>query len=282
LESNISNANSHSPQVLKLNKDKIEIKSHFKVIKLLVTDLDGCISHPFNPPNWNAISQIKDLNEQSEESTVIPALTLCTGRPYPYAEAVAQWLNVRFPILFESGVGSYHPKTNNLLWSSIITPEIQDYFDEIRRWTEKEILPRYPNNLIEYTKKIDVGLVSPNKKDIMEMFDLMVERTKDRPDLVEVHNTDVSVNVIYKHCNKGTGLLWLSQLTGIEISEMAYIGDGMNDAPALELAPYSFAPFNSRIEAKNAAKMVLNSDSTHAVLEAYQFCINLNKSEGIQ
>lgn len=248
------------------------------MIKLLVSDVDGCISHPFNPPSWEAITQIKNWNESSSIDSVIPALTLCTGRPYPYAEAVAQWLNIRYPIIFESGVGMYHPKTNDLYWSDIITPEIQAYFGELRKWTESEILPKFPNNLIEYTKKIDVGLVSPNKNDIKAMFELMVERTKDRPDLVEVHNTDVSVNVIYKWCNKGTALEWLSQKTGILVSEMAYIGDGMNDAPALELAPFSFAPANARPEAKLAAKVVLTSDSTRAVLDAYKWCISYNES----
>ena len=126
------------------------------MIKLFVSDLDGCISHPFIPPDWHAISEIKKLNESSESKLEIPALSLCTGRPYPYAEAVAQWLNVRYPILFESGIGCYHPKTNALLWSSIITPEIQEYFTELRKWTERVVLPQYPNTLIEFTKKIDV------------------------------------------------------------------------------------------------------------------------------
>lgn len=249
------------------------------MIQLIVTDLDGCISHPFQPPNWQAITEIKELNEQSEHNPLIPALTICTGRPYPYAEAVAQWLNVRHYVLFEAGTGVYHPKTNALLYSELITPEIQAYFDDLRVWAQNVLIPKYPNTLIEFAKKLDVGVVSPDFHVIMDVYQQMLEKTKDRPDLVEVHNTDVSVNAIYKNINKASGLKWLAELTGIGIHEMAYIGDGMNDAPALELAKLSFAPENARPEAKSAAKTVLSSDSTQAVLEAYKYCITYNRQQ---
>lgn len=247
------------------------------MIKLLVTDLDGCVSHPFNPPNWNAITQIKELNELSLTNPQIPALTICTGRPYPYAEAVAQWLNVRHYILFEAGSGVYHPKTNALKYSELITPEIQAYFDDLRQWAHNEIIPLFSDTLIELAKKLDVGVVSPDFSVIQQVYQKMLEKTADRQDIVEVHNTDVSVNAIYRNLNKGTGLEWLSQLTGISVNEMAYVGDGMNDAPALELAKFGFAPDNARPEAKDAADFVLKTDSTEAVLEAYEFCIDYNQ-----
>lgn len=247
------------------------------MIKLFVTDLDGCISHPFIPPNWNAITKIKELNEASLTDHTIPALTICTGRPYPYAEAVAQWLNVRYEIIFESGAGMYHPKTNDLIWSDIITPSIQTYFDELRAWTVKEVIPNYPNTLQEFTKKSDVGLVSPNVSHIMEMYQILLEKTKKERDWVEVHNTDISVNVIYKHCNKGTGINWLGELNGIKVSEMGFIGDGMNDVAALVQAKIGFSPSNGRPEAKESANIVLKTDSTEAVLEAYEYCITQNR-----
>lgn len=247
------------------------------MIKLFVTDLDGCISHPFIPPNWNAITKIKELNEASLSDPSIPALSICTGRPYPYAEAVAQWLNVRYHIIFESGAGMYHPKTNELIWCDIITPSIQAYFDELRVWTNKNVIPNYPNTLQEFTKRSDMGLVSPNTAYIMEMYNILLEKTHAERDWVEVHNTDISVNVIYKHCNKGTGINWLGELNGVSVSEMAFVGDGMNDTPALVQAKFGFSPSNGRIEAKKAADIVLKTESTEAVLEAYEYCIAQNR-----
>ncbi len=50
------------------------------MIKLFITDLDGCISMPFIPPKWDAIRKIIGLNQQSRTDLKIPPLTICTGR----------------------------------------------------------------------------------------------------------------------------------------------------------------------------------------------------------
>ena len=76
-------------------------------IKVFVTDLDGCMTDPFETPNWDAYTQIRALQIQSELDPSIPPMSLCTGRPMPYAEAQAQFLGLRLPFVFESG-GGYH------------------------------------------------------------------------------------------------------------------------------------------------------------------------------
>ncbi len=73
------------------------------MIKLFITDLDGCIAHPFLSPDWEALSKLKELNRLSKEREEIPALTICSGRPFPYVEAIGQWLGVEAPMIFESG-----------------------------------------------------------------------------------------------------------------------------------------------------------------------------------
>jgi hydroxymethylpyrimidine pyrophosphatase-like HAD family hydrolase len=84
------------------------------LIRLFVLDIDGCISHPFKTPDWESISEIRELNIRSRQEAEIPALTLCTGRPLPYAEAVAQWLDIRLPFVFESAL-LYHPVRQKIL-----------------------------------------------------------------------------------------------------------------------------------------------------------------------
>lgn len=84
-----------------------------RMIRLFVLDIDGCISHPFETPDWESISEIRELNRLSREVEEIPSLSLCTGRPFPYAEAVAQWLDIRLPFVFESAV-LFEPDTHRV------------------------------------------------------------------------------------------------------------------------------------------------------------------------
>jgi hypothetical protein len=65
------------------------------MIRLFVVDLDGCISFPFVTPDWEAINVIRDLNIASKHDPSIPPITICTGRPLPYAEAVAAYTTLR-------------------------------------------------------------------------------------------------------------------------------------------------------------------------------------------
>lgn len=248
-----------------------------KLIKLFVSDLDGCISHPFNPPNWNEISEIKEWNNQSDRDNTIPSLTLCTGRPLSYAEAVAQWLDVKQYIIFESGAGFYHPKINHLHWSKLIDPKALEYLNSLRDWAELEIVSKYPNMVIEFGKRADLGFVHSDENVIKEVIEQVEIKTRGKEHFIDINHTEVSINVLTKGVDKGTGIEWLSEYYGIGLDEMAYIGDGMNDVPAMKKCAFSFAPSNARELTKQAASHVFTVEATKAVFEAYKFLIEHNK-----
>lgn len=245
------------------------------MIKLFVTDLDGCISHPFKTPEWNAINRLRELNLMSRSDDKIPPLSICTGRPFPYAEAVAQWLDVRIPFVFESA-GLLHLEGQRI--ETAVNHHNGDLkpIYEMQKWLQEEILPNYPNTVVEFTKMMDAGVVSPDTKTIIKIHKVILDKIEtDQLDL-EVHTTDVSVNVLMPGNNKLRGLKMLGESLGVGLDEMAYIGDSGGDVVALKNVKRPFSPSNARQEAKDHSE-VLEEETTHAVLKAYETVIEYNR-----
>jgi HAD superfamily hydrolase (TIGR01484 family) len=248
-------------------------------MRLFIADLDGCIAHPFASPDWEAITELRRLirkGQAADHENGIPRFTICTGRPMPYAEAVAQWLSVDLPIIFESGGGLYDVRHNHIEWTPSLTEERLAQIEELKSWLQAEIIPQFDGLIPEFTKRTDVGLVHPRK----EVIDAVYPQVKryvlsEYPEFV-VHYTDVSINVLLSEFNKGTGVQRLSELLDIPLEEMAYIGDGTNDIPAMELVGHPFAPANARDEVKRVSGItVMEQEATRAVLGAFRRILNV-------
>ncbi|CAN5433830.1 HAD hydrolase family protein [soil metagenome] len=247
------------------------------MIKLFVTDLDGCISQPFKTPHWESINRLRELNIKSADDPAIPPITICTGRPFPYAEAVGQWLNIRYPFIFESA-GLYHWEDNRIETALDNTEESLAPINEVRRWLTEEVLPSYPNAILEFTKMMDAGIVCPDVSIVNEIHEKILGYIPENyPDL-EIHTTDVSVNILMPGNNKLLGLKMLGKHLNITLNEMAYIGDTGGDAVALREVKMPFAPINARKVAKDVAKVMI-SETTQAVLEAYNEVIAYNRNQ---
>ncbi|MGN8226110.1 HAD hydrolase family protein [Gracilimonas sp. BCB1] len=247
------------------------------MIKLFITDLDGCISHPFVSPNWDAVSKIKELNQRSREEEEIPALTICSGRPFPYVECVAQWLDVNIPMVFESGGGMYDFNTNEITWNPHFDDEAKAAVAEIQDWINGTLVKNYKGTYPEFAKYTDVGLVNPDPSKVALMHQEVLNYVPERYPMFEVHATDISVNIILKKANKGVGIRLLCELLEIDLNEVAYIGDSSGDMPGLEIVGKSFAPVNAKSFVKDAVDQV-TKETTEGVLEAFEELIAYNKS----
>lgn len=247
-----------------------------KPILLFVTDLDGCMTMPFEIPYWPDYTQIRTLQLQSQDDPSIPPMSICTGRPMPYAEAQAQFLGIRYPFVFESGGGLYDLTTNTLTWNPTVTDALTSDIEGIRAWVYDEIFPNFPGSIPEFAKFTDVGLIHRDKIVIDEIHTLATKKISQEYPHFEVHKTDVSVNIIVKKANKGEGLAYLSKMLEVDLSEMAYIGDSSGDIPGLERVGMAFAPSNAHETVKEVAHLVTSRPSTAGVLEAYHWIIQHN------
>lgn len=246
------------------------------MIKLFVSDLDGCLAYPFQSPEWKSISRIRELNLKSYDDEQIPKLTILSGRPMPYTEAIAQWMGVDVPMIFESGGGMYAFKDNELKWNQHFDKKARQSVVEIKEWMENNILKRYSKTIPEFAKFTDAGLINPSYKKIKLIHKEVHNYIKRNYPDFEVHHTEISVNVISRNSNKGEGLKMLADELRLDLSEIAYIGDTSGDVPALELAGMSFAPINATDYVKDIADIIV-AEATLGVLEAYEYVIDMNK-----
>lgn len=247
------------------------------MIRLFVTDLDGCLSHPFQPPAWEALLALMRLHAERPADPSIPPLSICTGRPLSYAEAVAQWLAVTTPILFESGSGMYDPVANRVTWAPGIDARTEAALERLRRRIHGELVGRFPGTVAEFGKQKDVGVTNPDARVIASLLAAVTEIVREDGDAeVEIHHTAVSVNVIPRAANKGAGLAWLAEHLDLPLAAMAYVGDSGGDISALRRAGMAFAPANAVDEVK-ALATVTGGEATAGVLEAYQAVIAHNR-----
>jgi len=246
------------------------------MIKLFVTDLDGCISFPFRSPDWDNMAQIRKLNEESKTNKIIPPLSICTGRPYPYAEAVAQWLHIDIPFVFESA-GLYLWSGNRIKTALKDEKKELEPINELRSWISNDVLPAFPSAAIEYTKKMDAGVVAPEKSVIDEIHQIIKERVENVYPALEIHITDVSVNVLLGGNNKLQGMKLLADEINISLDEIAYIGDTGGDIPALKEVKMAFCPSNATRAVKNISKE-MEGNTSDAVLAAYREIIEYNRT----
>ena len=247
------------------------------MVRFFVLDLDGSLAYPFESPDWQSVTLIRQFQLQSARDECIPALSLCTGRPLPYAEAVAQWLGIRNTIIFESGGGFYHPVTNELTWSPHFTREIEQESREIRFWFARDVISRFPGMMLEFTKRTDVGMVHTNVDEITRVYEIARKKIDAEHPRFEVHKTGVSVNIIVKACNKASGLQFFAKRENIRAEEIAYIGDSTGDLMALDWVGVAFAPSNAINAVKERRARVMNGEATQGVLEAYQMLIAENQ-----
>lgn len=245
------------------------------MIKLFITDLDGCMTDPFITPDWKAFSKVRQLNLNSHFDFNIPPLTICTGRPMPYAEAMAQILGIRIPFLFESGGGMYDVEKNELTWNPALTKERELEVTEIKKWAKTHLIDRFPSSIPEFAKFTDIGVINPDSSVIYEIRDISHEFIHRNYPHFEVHYTEVSVNIILKKANKGEGIKFICEHLGYGLEEVAYIGDSSGDIPGLTIVKMPFAPVNATDQVKEVAR-VTRGKSTDGVLEAYHAIIENN------
>jgi len=248
------------------------------MIKLFVTDIDGCLSMPYEPYDLHGFAALRRYAHDAGAPGDVdraPSISICSGRAYAYVEAVTQALGLTTPVLFEGGGGLFDPVTAQTTWNPVLTPEIEAELETVRHWFLTECIPGTKLSL-DRAKRTQAGVVTP---DLDEVRDLR-PRTQtfvdeNVPDL-EVYATDNSVDVVPPGITKRNGLEWIADEHDLDLGDIAYIGDTDADLDALMAAGLSFAPANAHGVVLDRVDHVTDGDVITGTLEAYRFCLEKN------
>jgi hydroxymethylpyrimidine pyrophosphatase-like HAD family hydrolase len=246
-------------------------------VRLFVCDIDGCLAEPYQPYDLARLGALRDYAARAEADPAYPAVSLCSGRAYPYVEAMTQVLGLTAPVLFEAGGGLFDPAEAQVYWPPAFTPEVAAALDAVKAWLIAEVLPGTAL-MYDYGKRTQAGVIGPVEAEVYAAVPRVEAYVAEHyPDLV-VYHTPVSVDVIRRGITKAEGMPWLAGRVGLPLEEIAYIGDSNGDLGALGVVGHAFAPSNAAASVRETAQYVAEGDHIAGVLECYERCVKHNRS----
>ena len=239
-------------------------------VKWIISDMDGCLnpeeSVPWNLELFHRFAQrVRQAN--AGEGALAP-LTLCTGRPQPYVEALMKILDVRAPAICENGAVIYTLKDNWARYAPGITEEKLLGLRAVRAFVETDILPNQPTALLQFGKEAQMSIYS-EQSDIFAPMKARIEDFVDRqggPELV-INTTPCYLNISLAGVDKGSTLRVLMEELGVTHHEVAGIGDTEGDLPLREAVGFFACPANARPSLKEKADYVSKHDDIAGMLD---------------
>jgi len=242
---------------------------------LVICDIDGCLSPEGNAPiDLDHLARISAYNRRAVLTGDAPPLTLCSGRPQPFGEALCKMLGiVSVPAVFENGAWLYRLDTNQYALDPAITPHHLAAVQELSRWVTQTLgVPRAhcngdPGVTQQPGKAASVSLYHPDTEYLRSLMPMLVERCRREGWPIRVSMTWLYINLDLEHVSKGSGLDRLLNATNIPTRRIAGIGDTMSDLPIRERSAFFACPANAHADIKQVADYVSPLPEAAGVLD---------------
>lgn len=221
---------------------------------MVICDVDGCLCpESASPMDVLSLGKIADHNRHSVENRDRPILTLCSGRPQPFAEAMCRLLqNTVVPCIAENGVWMYVPGENLYLIDPAITREHRAAVREAAAWLEETYGGKGVSQ--QPGKSASVSLYHPDTEYLRSIAPEVGAHFERRGWPMRVSMTWLYINCDLTHVSKATGLDRLFGYTGIPRARCAGIGDTMSDKSIADRVAFFACPANAGEEIRGLAR----------------------------
>lgn len=234
---------------------------------LVICDIDGCLSPESHAPiNDAALSKVAEHNRQAVANRDRPIVTLCSGRPISFVEAVCRFVhNTIVPAIGENGVWLYRPDVNVFeMDPAITTDHLEAVHDASTLLREKY----HSSGVVEQPgKSAAVTLYHSDTEYLRSIMPEVKQELADRGWPFRVTMTWFYINCDLQHVNKATGIERLFAQTGIDPSRTAAIGDTLADKFMADSVNFFACPANAAPEIKKSANYVSPHEEIDGVLD---------------
>ena len=273
------------------------------MIKIFITDLDGTLIHKSKShvePNLENKQAIKKLEINDVK------FCIATGRSENSIREVEDHLKVQAYKIGVNGA-TISDVNNNLIHSRyfekecieeilkeveenlrkelyyyiLMTDKSKSYFRSFnylssfinlfykKRYKTEQLKKTHVDDLMENREKLLKVNLGVNKVKKYEIAKILEERINGEICITSPRSIEIGP----KNNTKGTAILKLMEILGINKSEVAYIGDSYNDLSAFKVCEHSFAMSHADENVKKEAKYQVES-----VSEAVELVLNINNS----
>ncbi len=237
----------------------------------VICDIDGCLGpESHGPLEATRLAALAEYNRLAHETGDRPVVTLCSGRPLPYAEAMARLIGVRtLPVICEMGVWLWHSDTNRFDRDPRITPEQVAIVHEAEAWLEAEFGAGNPNGPVSQQpgKACSISLYHPDTPYLKSLEPVLRDAFAERGWPFRVSSTWHWINCDLEHVSKATGIERFMAHTGLTRDRLAGIGDTMGDLAIREHVAFFACPSNADENLKPSADLVSDEPEIAGVLE---------------
>lgn len=255
---------------------KPQNEGFLKGIRLVLIDIEGTLvpgkDISMLPEHWDLIKRIAGKNRKF-------LIGLNTGRDVKYAARFSELLGEGGMILGESGGQIYDCDTGTV--TIPIDTRKLELLEEAEQILDGHVMR------VKGTKEKKTTMLSYNPPTGMETHAFSEEleavlmlQNEELKNELEFTFSQSAVDITCKGVNKGTGVLRLAEMLGIPVSQIAVIGDGMNNLMAFVTVAAGggvcVAPSNAMPEVKDYLNHVIEQGkpayisekpSTEAVIE---------------
>lgn len=240
---------------------------HKRSYDIVISDVDGCLSpedpKPFDP---SGLLEVAEYNRAANRDEDRPILTLCTGRPQPFVEAMCRLLqNMSVPAIAENGVWLFDAGRNEYVMDPAISDSDLEAVHEAEMWIRHEYATA--GFTIQPGKTASVSLYHPSRERMLALVPELTEAVRQRGWPLRISTTWFYINCDLAHIDKGAGIARLLERVNVPKARLAGIGDTHGDRFIADAVDYFACPSNCDDEIRKRARYVSPHSETRGVID---------------